>query len=160
MFQFFQKMIRVVAFLLMEKWCAISQCRTWIKTACKNGSFVQLTTSLHRNDGHQSRAALHRSSGRSDSKRRRGARGSGLVPDMNIQYMLAIPTVSSIQLLVLITVPILRRIRSQTSYTTHHQSHQVLHSHHDVHSLYEQEIEIHRLGMWGYSNTTPSIKKI
>lgn len=46
---------------------------------------MQLTTSLHRNVGHQSEAALHKNSGRSDSGRREGARGNGLVPDKEIR---------------------------------------------------------------------------
>ena len=82
-FQFFQKLIRVVAFLWMKRWTTLSQywmCNSNMRRNC----FVQLTTSLRRNGDHQSTAVLHRSSGRSESRRRRGARGNGLVPDIEI----------------------------------------------------------------------------
>lgn len=82
-FQLFQKVIRVVAFLQMKWWTAMSQGWMCNNTMCRNCS-VQLTTSLHKNDDRQSAAALHRSLGRSDSRRRRGARGNGLVPDKKI----------------------------------------------------------------------------
>lgn len=83
-FQFFQKLIRVVAFLWMKRWTTLSQywmCNSTMRRNC----FVQLTTSLRKNDDHQSTAALRRSSGRSESGRRRGARGNGLVPDIEIR---------------------------------------------------------------------------
>lgn len=66
-----------------ERWTTVSQSRMSENKICRN-YFGQLTTSLHKNVDHQSVAVLHRNSGRSDSRRRRGARGNGLVPDKKI----------------------------------------------------------------------------
>lgn len=58
----------------------MSQCFTTCHKMRYTNCYMQLTTSLHKNGGHQSAAVLHRSSGRSDSRRREGARGNVLVP--------------------------------------------------------------------------------
>lgn len=96
---------------------------------------AQLTTSLHKNGDHQSAAVLHRSSGMNESKRRRGATGSGSVPDKKVCVSNA--NMPHIQTL------ISKYHGPRTKDITNHQPHEVLHPSSDGHAL-DKSIQIER----------------